>query len=143
MMAYQCYNTLQPYLNEIYSSLSQLQSRLYPVVLPYLNRLAVLAQDSPAVISFGALLLLLVITVQIVNFVHRVIMFWTKLVMRLMFWAAVAVLIATVWQRGLGRTVDDVSQWGDELRTVWWKEYRRWEGYQNQMGRVNAGSNWR
>ncbi|KAH8808222.1 hypothetical protein F5884DRAFT_360650 [Xylogone sp. PMI_703] len=145
MMAYQFYANLQPYLVPVLSNLSELQKRLYPVLLPYLNQLAVLAQDSPAVVSFGALLLLLIIAIQIINFVHRIIMFWTKLIMRLFFWTAVAIIVAMVWQRGLARTVDDVSQWGDELKTVWWQEYRKWEGYQNQMqmARTNSNTNWR
>jgi hypothetical protein len=60
-----------------------------------------------------------------------------------------------VWQRGLGRTVGDLVEWAQEIKDVWWREYRRWEGYQNQ-GRVrgagsrrygvrggNAGTAWR
>lgn len=142
MRVYEIYNGLDNYLGPMRRLGWDVQARAYPVVLPVLNKLAVLAQDSPAILTVGVLLLFLLVAMQVVNTVRRVFAFWMRLVMRLTFWGGLAVLVATVWQRGVGRSVEDVSTWGRELSDVWWREYNRWDGYQGQ-GRATAGASWR
>ena len=56
---------------------------------------------------------------------------------QVLFYGGIVVLVMVVWQRGVGRTVGDLAEWAREIKDVWWKEYRRWEGYQNQ-GRVSG-----
>lgn len=147
--AYTFYNSCDPYLRPIRQGVSQLQTqfqaRAYPLLLPYLNRALVLAQDSPGILTIGVLLLFLLIAMQILNFVRRVMMFWVRLITRVVFYSAIVMVGAAVWQRGLGRTVDDLMAWGQELNEVWWREYRRWEGYQNQAKAgtgTRGGSRW-
>ena len=145
-------HTAEPYTRPVFRFLNTVRSQSTPILLPYLNRAASLAQESPAIVSLGVLLLVLVIAMQIINFIRRIMMYWMRLVFRLVFWVGFGLLVAVVWQRGVGRSLGDVVGWGEELRTVWWREYRRWEGYQNQKGtntgfgasgRGNAGSAWR
>jgi hypothetical protein len=149
------YQHLHPYIRSVNSLLFTLQSKLMPFLLPALNRVAVFAQDSPAIITVGILLLLLVISMQILNFARRLIVFWTRIMLQVLFYGGIVVLVMVVWQRGVGRTVGDLAEWAQEIKDVWWREYRRWEGYQNQ-GRVrgagggrygvrggNAGTTWR
>ena len=100
--AYNLYNSADPYLRPIRTGMSQLQSHLSPLVLPYLNRLAVLAQDSPGILTVGVLLLFLLIVMQILNFVRRVMMFWVRILTTLVFYGAVVLLGAAIWQRGVG-----------------------------------------
>jgi hypothetical protein len=69
---------------------------------------------------------------QILNFARRIIMFWTHIMLQVLFYGGIVVLVMVVWQRGLGRTVGDIAEWANEIQEVWWTEYRRWEGYQNQ-----------
>jgi hypothetical protein len=99
--------------------------------MPFLNSVAVRAQDSPGIISVGVLLLLILIALQILNVVRRIMMWW----IRLLWWftiSAVLVLFASiVYQRGPEKTVQDVLSGFRHLSDIWWKEYRRWEGYQN------------
>ncbi|KAH8662896.1 hypothetical protein BGZ60DRAFT_76754 [Tricladium varicosporioides] len=132
------YHNLSPHLDPIRSTFTQVRSTLYPILLPYLNLALDFAQDSPAIISVGVLILFLLVALQILSWIRRIMMWWFRLVMRLMFWGAVVVLVSVVWQRGVGRTVQDLVGWGEELRGVWWQEYRRWEGYQNMH---NSGRN--
>lgn len=150
------YNHLHPYIRSANSLLFTLQSKITPFLLPLLNRAAIFAQDSPAIITVGILLLLLVISMQILNFARRLIVFWTRIMFQVAFYGGIIVLVMAVWQRGVGRTLGDLAEWAREIRDVWWREYRRWEGYQNQ-GRVrgapsggrysvrggNAGTSWR
>lgn len=134
--AYSFYNSCDPYLRPIRQGAFQLQTQFqahaYPLLLPYLNKALVLAQDSPGIITVGVILLFLLIALQILNFVRRVMMFWVRLISRVVFYSVIVMVTAAVWQRGLGRTADDVMAWGGDLSEVWWREYRRWEGYQNQ-----------
>ena len=149
MQALHIYNSCDPYLRPVRRFVTSAQQTTYPVILPYLNRAAVLAQDSPAILSVGVLLLLLLIAMQVLNFIRRVMVFWFRLCVRLAFWAVVVLVISAVWQRGLQRTMEDLVGWGMELRDVWQKEYKRWDGYQNQhrsqphMGRTQAKASWR
>jgi hypothetical protein len=118
-----------------------LQSYLTPLLLPLLNRAAVFAQDSPAIITVGLLLLVFVISLQILNLARRMIVFWTRILFQVLFYGGLVVLSMVVWQRGLGRTAGDLADWAVEIRQVWLMEYRRWEGYQNQgRGGVKAGN---
>ncbi|KUJ20416.1 uncharacterized protein LY89DRAFT_682153 [Mollisia scopiformis] len=145
------YHASEPYTKPLTKLLVTMKNETYPLVLPYMNRLAVLAQDSPAIITVGIFLLILLIALQILAVMKRVMMFWFRLVMRLIFWGVVALVISVVMQRGVGRTVEDIMGWGEELSTVWWREYERWEGYQKQQqrgvqqpfGRGNAETSWR
>jgi uncharacterized protein YggT (Ycf19 family) len=126
------YSTADPYLRPIRRFIFQTQRQIYPILLPYLNTAANLAHKSPAIITVGILLLFLLIAMQVLNFIRRVMVWWFKLVMRIAFWTVVVLVISAVWQRGPERTVGDLVGWGQELSEVWWREYRRWEGYQNQ-----------
>jgi hypothetical protein len=149
MQALHIYNSCDPYLRPVRRFVTSTHQTTYPVILPYLNRAAVLAQDSPAILTVGVLLLLLLIAMQVLNFIRRVMMFWFRLCVRLAFWAVVVLVISAVWQRGLQRTMEDLVGWGIELRDVWQKEYKRWDGYQNHhrsqapMGRTQAKASWR
>ncbi len=109
------------------------------MLLPYLNTAAELAHKSPAILTVGILLLFLLIAMQVLNFIRRVMVWWFKFMMRVAFWTVVVLIISAVWQRGLDRTIGDLVVWGKELNEVWWREYRRWEGYQNQG--QNLGQN--
>jgi hypothetical protein len=121
-----------------------------------------MAQDSPAIGTLVVSFILLVIGLQILDFARRVVWSATRALLKLVFWAALAMLALAVWRRGVGRTAQDLWDWGDELQAVWWREYRRWEGYQGQgpaikvaTGRAggygnpyrnqygNAGAGWR
>jgi hypothetical protein len=131
------YRALDPYIRSATSLLFSIQSQLTPYLLPLLDRAASFATDSPAVITVGLLLLLLVVSMQILNFARRLIVFWTRIMFQVLFYGGLVLLVMVVWQRGVGRTVSDLVEWAEEIRQVWLMEYRRWEGYGNQ-GRVKA-----
>jgi uncharacterized protein YggT (Ycf19 family) len=154
LQALHIYDSVDPYLRPIRRFIFQTQRQIYPILLPYLNTAANLAHKSPAIITVGILLLFLLIAMQVLNFIRRVMVWWFKLVMRIAFWTVVVLFISAIWQRGVERTVGDLVGWSQELNDVWWREYRRWEGYQNQgkaqgrnsppiMGRTNARASWR
>lgn len=101
--------------------------------MPLLNRAAVSAQDAPGLLTLGVLLLLILIVLQIINVLRRIVMWW----IRVLWWVSVtAVLVlaaSLVYQRGPERTIEDVAWAARHLSDIWWREYRRWEGYQKMQ----------
>jgi hypothetical protein len=45
-------------------------------------------------------------------------MWWFKLLLRLVFWSVVVAIAAAVYQRGVGRTVDDLVEFWGTVRGV-------------------------
>jgi hypothetical protein len=142
-LAYQAlnlYHQADPYLTPLRTSLSTLSAQAQPLLLPILNRAVVFAQESPALISVGMLLFFLLIAVQILSFAKRILMWWFRLVIWIVFYGLFAVLIAVVWQRGVGKTVVDLVGFGKHLNEYWWREYEKWEGYQNRAASATGGT---
>ncbi|KAH7330386.1 hypothetical protein BKA65DRAFT_58174 [Rhexocercosporidium sp. MPI-PUGE-AT-0058] len=103
-------STVEPYTRAPLRTFQTLTDNLTPLITPYLTTLLNTLHTSPAILSLAALLLLAILALQILLFVRRILMFWFRMVMRLVFWGVVVLIVSVVWQRG----------------------YRRWEGYQNQ-----------
>lgn len=110
---------------------------ILPLVQPLADRgLAVLAEHQ------GALDVLLplatvVATLVVLNWVRRIVLWWTRLVFRAVLWAAVAALAAWVWNRGVLVSARDATVIGAKvmgymavLKNVWLDEYKRYEGQQ-------------
>jgi hypothetical protein len=95
--------------------------------------------SSPALVSVGIVLLSILITLQLLNWLRRIMMWWLRLLFRIAFWSVVVMVVSAVWQRGLEQTVQDISGWVEEVRGVWWSEYRRWEGVQRQTSSAGRG----
>jgi hypothetical protein len=98
--------------------------------MPYLNQAAVLAQDSPGILSVGVLLLFVLIALQVLNMIRRIMMWWIRLVWWVTISSVIILLAAAVCERGPEKAVTDVIGWGKQLSEVWWQEYRKWDGYQ-------------
>lgn len=66
--------------------------------------------------------------------------FGLRIVFNIALLGIVVVTLAAVWERGVGRTAEDMVAGWRTLSEVWWGEYRKWEGYQNQaQGTRRAG----
>lgn len=131
LQAYSLYTSSEPYLRPVRQLVWQLQAASVPLV----NQFLTFSQEQPAIITLFLLAFMLVISLQILNFARRVIAWWMRLVVRLVFYGGLIVLALAIWQRGVGETVEDVSGWGREVAEVWSREYRRWEA----TGKGSAG----
>lgn len=135
---------LQVYFGAARKSVTRSASILYPYLAPAMERLLAWTHAS----ELGGLLVPLVIlacAVIIMNWIRRVLLWWTRLALRAVLWATLAALAAWVWQRGLQASVRDVVVVGGKLagyaavvKEIWWKEYRKYEDQQNS-GRAAAG----
>ncbi|KAL0936475.1 uncharacterized protein CTRU02_208691 [Colletotrichum truncatum] len=115
---------------------------VYPYLAPAVDATLAFLQDSPELVSFGILLALLAATVVVLNWIRRVVAFWTALVLRIAFWGAVVAVLAAVVQRGVWETAKDAVVVGGKvvgfataLKDVWISEYKRYEEETQFQGR--------
>jgi len=135
------YNIAEPLIRPITTTFSTITSQAWPFILPLLNRLAESAHEYPAIIVVGIFLMLILVVLQILVYVQNVMMFWYRLITRIVIFATLVVVVAVVWQRGIGRTFSDIQSIARELSVVWWREYEKWEGYQKN-GYPQKKSGW-
>ncbi|PQE11143.1 hypothetical protein CJF31_00000908 [Rutstroemia sp. NJR-2017a BVV2] len=96
-----------------------------PLVLPTLDTIASMAQASPAAFTVGMLLLAVVVVVKVLGVVRRMVAFGVRVLFGLVFWGAIGVMVAVVWERGVGRTGVEFAGWLREVGGVWWEEWQK------------------
>ncbi|KAI1840169.1 hypothetical protein JX265_006274 [Neoarthrinium moseri] len=106
----------------------------WPVVQPVLARVSDVLSDSPDIVFVMTLVGIAFAALQIALWVHRVMMFWTRLVSRLLLWAVVAALLAAVWQRGPEAVLRDAVVLGSKavgyatiVKNIWLAEYDKYD----------------
>ncbi|KAI2624346.1 hypothetical protein GGR54DRAFT_571286 [Hypoxylon sp. NC1633] len=120
---------------------NKLASLLSPVFAPLLARALQALHDSPDVVVLAFLLGVFVLALQLVAFVHRTMMYVTRLAFRLLGWALVFAILAVVWRRGPEAAVRDVvvfisklAGYGAVVRDIWWSEYQRFDAQTKRGG---------
>jgi len=144
------------------STLSGFLAALAPVVTPIFDRLVATLSSSPDFIFFGAMLFIIVATIQIALLVQRTMLYITRLFFRMLGWALVIAALAAIWQRGPEATARDavvvvskLAGYASVVRDIWWTEYQKydaqtrgqtmpgWSGGAGAGGRASAGSGYR
>jgi len=115
----------------------------YPVVEPAMDRVARALHNSPDVVVLAFVVVLLVLVLQVLAWLRRLVVWWTRLAFRILFWACVVGLVAFVWQRGVEASLRDAVVLGSEVagylaavRDIWVSEYRKYEA----QGQAPGGS---
>ena len=103
--------------------------RLGAAFSPLLNKLT----TSPDLASIALLLVSLLASLLILDMVWRAVMYWVRLVLRLVFWASAVGLGLWLWNRGPEGVFEDVGI----LIGVWNEEYKFWKE------RAEMGEAWR
>ncbi|KAK4103185.1 hypothetical protein N658DRAFT_494513 [Parathielavia hyrcaniae] len=126
-------------LHNLRRSLTALAAQMLSLLAPLLDYLAALLANSPTIVAAAATLVIAVLILQVLSVVRRVMLFWTRLAFRLLFYAVVGLAASMVWQRGVERTVRDlvvvgsqVGGWVAGVASVWWEEYQRTQMAQAQ-----------
>ncbi|KAL2127476.1 hypothetical protein VTI74DRAFT_10678 [Chaetomium olivicolor] len=132
-------------LRTIPRALSSLASQLRPLLDMALDRLLAVLSAAPNIVSAALVLVLAAVMLQILSVVRRIMLFWTRLAFRVLWWVAVGLIASMVWQRGVERTVGDVVFWGGKLAAwgmglleVWLREYERAQQQQQQQQRYQG-----
>ncbi|KAH6636622.1 hypothetical protein F5144DRAFT_611337 [Chaetomium tenue] len=134
-------------LQPLRTLLTHLLTLLTPLLTTALDRLTTILSSSPNIVAATVLLLLAIAVLQILALVRRIVLFWTRVAFRLLFWAAVALVVSWAWQRGVERSVRDVAVVGGKVAgwlagagQAWWVEYEKAQGqYQQQQGQRPMG----
>ena len=97
------------------------QSYFYRYVFPYLyplytlsnNAIQSLSSDAPDLITLGILAAVLIISLKVLDYMRRTIMYWMSMAIQLGMWVAVAGTIFYVSQRGMEQSIEDFGwAWG-------------------------------
>lgn len=128
---------LQVYFGQARDSVTRSAGTIYPLVQPWIDKLLAMTGAS----ELGAVLVplaILAVAVIVLNWIRRVLLFWTRLAMRAVFYATLVALLAWVWNRGLQASVRDVvvivgrvAGYASLVKQIWWAEYRKYEEQQN------------
>lgn len=128
---------LQVVLRTVYTQAQNLFNAAAPMLEPLLDRILTAMAENQGLVGVGASLLFLALIVIVLNWIRRLLMWWTRLAMRLATWAILFALAAWVWERGLYESARDVVVMGSKvvgylavLKDVWMNEYNRYEAQQ-------------
>lgn len=106
---------------------------LYPFVVLAADRITQAALNSPDIVLVVALLGIIIISIQILNWTRRVVVSLTRLVFNLVFYAVIVAILAFMYQRGLEASIRDAFViggriWGyaQGVKDVFLREYERY-----------------
>ncbi|KAK0751595.1 hypothetical protein B0T18DRAFT_444049 [Schizothecium vesticola] len=109
-----------------------LLTHLVTLATPLLDRVAAALAASPDLVVLAFFLGVVIFVLQVLAYLRRLMMWWTRLAMRLAFWSAVVGVGAVVWRRGLEASVRDavviggkVAGFAEGVKGVFWAEYKR------------------
>ncbi|KAK3298985.1 uncharacterized protein B0H64DRAFT_386780 [Chaetomium fimeti] len=129
-------------LQTLRDALAHLTAMLTPLFTAAIDRLVTLLSASPNVVAAAVLVVLAIVILQILSLVRRVVLFWTRVAFRLVFWAGVALVVSWAWQRGMERSLRDAAVVGGKAAgwlagagQAWWQEYEKAQLAQ-QQGKV-------
>lgn len=141
-------------IRSITFSVQKLFSILYPFVGPALDRLTQALYNSPDIVVLGFVAVILLFMFQVLSWMRRFMVFWTRLAARFTFYAGIVALAASVYQRGLERSFNDAASlgstvlgWAGMIKDIWMSEYRRYEqqaqGSKGYSGQGAGAGSWR
>lgn len=94
-----------------------------------------------------ASLVVLATVVIILNWIRRLLMWWTRMAMRIATWAFLLALAAWIWERGVFESARDMAVMGGKIvgylaviKDVWLQEYDRYEAQQGMAGTRGTAS---
>ncbi|KYK59965.1 hypothetical protein DCS_01099 [Drechmeria coniospora] len=111
---------------------------LMPHVAPVGDWALRVIADNQGIAGLALLLAVLTVVVVVMNWLRRLVVWWTRLALRLVFWSVVVAVAAWVWNRGVVESLEDALDVGGRvvgyaavLKDVWLAEYHRYESQQN------------
>ncbi|KAH7170832.1 hypothetical protein EDB81DRAFT_181106 [Dactylonectria macrodidyma] len=129
------------------AQLQHLLSAAYPVLQPLFERLLDAMAENQGLVGVIASLLVLATVLVVLNWIRRLLMWWTRLALRVASWAALVAIAAWVWDRGVFESARDVAVGGGKivgylafLKDVWVDEYNRYEAQQGMAGAQGRSS---
>ncbi|KAF5669221.1 hypothetical protein FHETE_4979 [Fusarium heterosporum] len=118
-----------------------------PLLEPLFDRVMVILAENQGLVGVVASLAVLATVVIILNWIRRLLMWWTRMALRIVFWAFLAAIAAWVWERGVFESARDMAVisgkilgYGAAIKDVWLQEYDRYEAQQGMAGTRDTAS---
>ena len=111
---YTTYQTYSPYARQAWSLLSTARSYAFLLVDQVTRK--------PDLATIALLLVVIFVSLKILDILWQTVMFWLRMVRRVVFWGGLVVLAAWMWTRGPEGVVEDVGYWVG----VWKEEKEHW-----------------
>lgn len=115
---------------------------MYAAITPLLDRATQAIAGSPDAVVLVFLLAFVVFVVQLLAYLQRIMLFWTRLALRMMFWSVILALGAIIYQRGWEQSARDATvlgkqalSFGTMIQEVFMREYRKYDDME-KAGRV-------
>ncbi len=107
---------------------------MYRFVEPAVDRVTLALYNSPDIVVLVFVVLVIALTIQVLAWVRRIMMWWTRLAFRVVFWTFVIGLIAAVWERGLEASLRDaiviaskIAGYAAAVKDIWMREYQKYD----------------
>ena len=120
-------------------------SQLAGLLAPIVDRVSAALAASPDLVILVFLAVLLLFFVQLLAYIQRVMLFWTRLAFRMVFYTGVVLFGAIVWQRGVLESMNDLVVLSSKVvgfvvgvGDVFVKEYRRYEQMERTRKQTEA-----
>ncbi|EAA36196.3 hypothetical protein GE21DRAFT_850 [Neurospora crassa] len=134
-------SAIQSLKRHIMSTIEAFISTLIPIMQPLVERLTAYIYASPDVVILAGVLLLLVMVLQVLSWMRRVLMFFTRLAFTLVFWAGMAAVASWVYRRGVEQSARDATFWlgrasgyGLGIWNFFMTEWQRYEAQDKARG---------
>ncbi|KAF2153113.1 hypothetical protein K461DRAFT_293402 [Myriangium duriaei CBS 260.36] len=131
---YSLYSLHSSTLRAVASTVTRITFAFQTYVLPPIDRLFRTLAAKPDVASVVLLIVLLFVSLKLLNLLYQAVMFWVRLIFRVVFWSAIIGVVAWVVSRGPDGVVDDVQRLAD----AWRGEYQYWQARERE-GWVGGG----
>ena len=120
-------------------------SALYPIIQPLLDKALILMAENQGVVGTAVTVFLLVLIVMVLNWIRRIVLWWTRFTFKIAIWGMMVALAAWVYERGVWESVRDVVVLGSKvggymavLKKVWLDEYNKYEAQQGMRGKSSG-----
>ncbi|KAM0564406.1 hypothetical protein ACHAPJ_000619 [Fusarium lateritium] len=118
-----------------------------PLLEPIFDRIMVVLAENQGLVGVVASLAVLATVLVILNWIRRLLMWWTRMTMRIATWAFLFAIAAWIWERGVFDSARDMAVMGGKIvgylaviKDVWLQEYDRYEAQQGMTGTRGAAS---
>ncbi|KAL2122441.1 hypothetical protein VTJ04DRAFT_2896 [Mycothermus thermophilus] len=137
-------------LQTSYSAFTTATAILQPILTNLLTRLTAVLSGTGSTADATLLLIVLLLsylTIYILSTMRRLLLFWTRLILRLFVLSFLVVVFAWAWDRGFARTVQDIfltlaqaAGYVAGVLQTWWDEFER--AQQLQRNHRNLQRQW-
>ncbi|KAF5023305.1 hypothetical protein F66182_4613 [Fusarium sp. NRRL 66182] len=118
-----------------------------PLLEPLFDRIMIALAENQGLVGVVASLAVLATVLVVLNWIRRLLMWWTRLAMRVAMWAVLFAIGAWIWERGVFDSARDMAVVGGKIvgylaviKDVWLQEYDRYEAQQGMAGPRGAAS---